>query len=122
MSQTESHIGKLRRIHIPENYSIEDWCREKCEDNGVPSMLPELYVSWQETLLYHLDFYEKYFFVNGEIWESFGHKEMNGDDIYEIEPNEDGTLSFTMQFYNGGTCLSECIEEGLERLKKEGKI
>ena len=85
-------------------------------------MLPELYNSWQETLLYHLDFYEKYFFVNGEIWESFGHKEMNGDDIYEIEPNEDGTLSFTMQFYNGGTCLSECIEEGLERLKKEGKI
>jgi hypothetical protein len=122
MSQTETHIGKLRKIVLNEGYSIEDWCREKCQDNGVPSMLPELYDSWQETLLYHLDFYEKYFFVNGEIWESFDHKEMNGDDIYEIEPNEDGTLSFTMQFYNGGTYLSECIEEGLERLKKEGKI
>jgi hypothetical protein len=34
-------------------------------------------------------------------------------------PNEDGTITFFMEFYNGGTCLSEMIEEGLERLKKE---
>jgi uncharacterized protein with von Willebrand factor type A (vWA) domain len=43
-------------------------------------------------------------------------------DLYEMEPNTDGTVSFTMRFYNGGTCLSECIEEGLEKLKNEGKI
>jgi hypothetical protein len=122
MSQTETHIGKLRKVVLNEGYSIEDWCREKCQDNGVPNMLPELHNSWQETLLYHLDLYEKIFFVNGEIWESFEHKELDDDDIYEMEQNEDGSISFTMRFYNGGTCLSECIEEGLEKLKKEGKI
>lgn len=122
MSQTESHIGKLRKVELNEGYSVEDWCREKCQDNGVPNMLPELYNSWKETLLYHLDFYEKYFFVNDEIWEAVEHKEFDDDDMYEMESNSDGTVSFTMQFYNGGTCLSECIEEGLEKLKKEGKI
>ena len=119
MSDMESHIGKLRKVDIPENYSIEDWCREKCEDNGVPSMLPELYDSWQETLKYHLDFYETYFFINGEVWEVFEHTELVDDDMFIMEPNEDGTISFTMRFYNGGTCLSECIEEGITRIKKK---
>lgn len=119
MSNMESHIGKLRKVQIPENYSIEDWCREKCEDHGVPSMLPELYDSWQETLKYHLDFYETYFFIDSEVWEAFEHTELSDDDMFIMEPNADGTISFTMRFYNGGTCLSECIEEGLERIKKK---
>jgi hypothetical protein len=53
MSQTETHFGKLRKVVLNEGYSVEDWCRQKCEDKGVPDMLPELYDSLQETLLYH---------------------------------------------------------------------
>jgi hypothetical protein len=33
-------------------------------------------------------------------------------------PNEDGTITFIQQFYNGGTCLSEVIEEGIRKIKK----
>jgi hypothetical protein len=120
MSQTEHHIGKLRKVVINEGSSVEDWCREKCQELGVPSMLPELYDSWEETLKYHLNLYEKYFFVNGEIWEAFEHIENDGfDDIDIMIPNEDGTITFIQQFYNGGTCLSEVIEEGLEKLKNK---
>lgn len=118
MSSMESHVGKLRKVQRNEGQSVEDWCREKCEDSGVPRILPELYDSWKEILLYHLDFNQKFFFVNDEIWEVFDHKELGDDDIYEMTPNPDGTISFTMRFYNGGTCLSECIEEGLEQLNK----
>jgi hypothetical protein len=35
-----------------------------------------------------------------------------------MQKNEDGTITFVMQFYNGGTCLSECIEEELEKINK----
>jgi hypothetical protein len=57
--------------------------------------------------------------VNGEIWEAFDHIELDADDdIYQLTLNEDGTLSFTMRFYNGGTHLSECIEEELLKLNK----
>ncbi len=118
MSQTEQHVGKLRKVEINERYSVEDWCREKCQDAGIPTM-PEHYDSWADVLKYHMDLYEKYFFVNGEIWESFDHTELDGDeDIYQLTPNPDGTLSFVMRFYNGGTCLSECIEEELLKLNK----
>ena len=57
--------------------------------------------------------------MDGEIWEAIEHQELEDDDIYQLTPNSDGTISFTMRFYNGGTCLSECIEEGLEQLKKK---
>jgi len=110
MSRTETHVGKLRKIEIPTGYSKEDWCREKCQDNGIPT-LPEHYDNWEETLKYHLNYNEKYFFVDGEIWEAFEHKEFEGEDLYEMIPNPDGTISFIMRFYNGGTCLSEQIKK-----------
>ena len=40
-------------------------------------------------------------------------------DIDVMIENPDGTITFVYQFYNGGTCLSECIEHGLARLKKQ---
>lgn len=118
MSNMESHVGKLRKIQRNEGQSVEDWCREKCEDNGVPSMISG-YHSWKETLLYHLDFYEKFFFVNDEIWEVLDHRDLDyDDDIYEMTPNPDGTISFVMRFYNGGTNLQECIAKGLKKINK----
>ena len=36
MSNMESHVGKLRKVQRNEGQSVEDWCREKCEDRGVP--------------------------------------------------------------------------------------
>lgn len=116
MSNMETHVGKLRKVQRNEGYSIEDWCREKCQDVGIP-IVPETYDRWQETLKYYLDFNEKFFFVNDEIWEVFDHKELD-DDIYEMISYPDGTVSFTMRFYNGGTYLSECIEVGLRQLNK----
>lgn len=100
MSQTELHIGKLRKVELEQNQSLEDFYKEKLKNIGID------------------EFYEKYFVINNVIWEIFDHEEKDdSDDIYELKPNEDGTLSFIMKFYNGGTCLSECIEEELKKLK-----
>ena len=79
--------------------------------------MPSYYDTWEEVV--RSEFSEEYFIVAGEIWEAFEHIENDGfDDIDVMIPNEDGTITFVMQFYNGGTCLGECIEEGLERLHK----
>ena len=32
------------------------------------------------------------------------------------EKLEDGTINFTYLFYNGGTCFSEMLEEGLNKV------
>lgn len=115
MSEMETHVGKLRKIDR-QGKSMEDWCMEKCMDEGITELHPS-YTSWEE--LFIDDSYETYFIVDGEIWELFDHKDLNDYDIYEMTPNPDGTVSFTMRFYNGGTCLSECIEEGLQELNKK---
>ncbi len=116
MSQTELHIGKLRKIELKQNQSLEDFCKNKFETLRLIKELPITKDSWVE--YFKDEFYEKYFVINNVIWEIFDHEEKDdSDDIYELKPNEDGTLSFIMKFYNGGTCLSECIEEELKKLK-----
>lgn len=40
------------------------------------------------------------------------------DSSIQITDNKDGTLSFYCKFYNGGTCLAEMLEEGLDDLTK----
>jgi len=116
MSYTETHIGKLRKVELEENQTLEDWCREKCQSLG-KSELASYNSNWIEQ--FRDEYSEKYFIVKGEVWEAFEHKEVgeDNDDIYDISKNDDGTLSFIMRFYNGGTCLTECIEEELEKLQ-----
>lgn len=115
MSQTELHIGKLRKVELEQNQSLEDFYKEKLKNIGITE-LRKYDNDWEDA--FRDEFYEKYFVINNVIWEIFDHEEKDdSDDIYELKPNEDGTLSFIMKFYNGGTCLSECIEEELKKLK-----
>lgn len=116
MSHTETHIGKLKKVIIKDGSTIEDWCREKCLEIG-KSVLSSYNENWIEQC--KCSFSQKYFFLDGCIWEAVEHKELDSDpgSIYEMYENEDGTVSFVMQFYNGGTCLTECIEEELIKFK-----
>jgi len=112
MSSTETHFGKLKKV---ETDSIEGWCKEKCFKKGVVE-LSSYNKDWQEQLLD--EDYESVFIVNGEIWETIEHTEYSeDDDLCIFTKNEDGTVTFATQFYNGGTCLSEIIEEELTKIK-----
>lgn len=114
MSQTEIHIGKLRRIEL--NESLESFYKRKLGELNITE-LRSYHNNWEDA--FKDEFNEKYFIINNTVFEIFNHIEMDeSDDIYDIKKNEDGTYSFIMKFYNGGTCLSECIEEGLEEILK----
>lgn len=116
MSNMEAHFGKLRRVELPENYLLEDWCREKCQAREITE-ISSYNDTWEEQFKDH--FHEQYFIVNGEAWEVFDHVESEDGYADIMIPNADGTITFFMEFYNGGTCLTEMIEEGLERLNKQ---
>jgi hypothetical protein len=116
MSQTETHFGKLRRVVFPEGQTLEQWCEAKCNELG-KTELSSWCKTWYEQLRDVND--EDVYFANDELWETiedFSAEE--GDDIYQMHLNENGTVTYVMQFYNGGTCLSECIEESLARLER----
>jgi hypothetical protein len=120
MSQTETHFGKLRKVEIL-NQTLEQWCEIKCKEVG-NTKIESYYNSWQEQARDCLESNNKYFFVDDEVWEVIEHIEsQSGDDIDIMMPNADGTITFVQQFYNGGTCLSECIEDGIKRIKDKQK-
>jgi hypothetical protein len=113
MSDYESHTGKLRIIYspaVPSEETFSECCKRLWRQEG------EDMSDYKDDALF-TEYYEKYFNVDGVIWEVFDHEDLGDDDMFcDIHDNKDGTYSFRARFYNGGTCLSEMITEELEDL------
>jgi len=63
--------------------------------------------------------YEKLFYINENFYKVLEIEDVDPD--YELQvliKNSDGTYTFEMKYYNGGTCLEEMIQESLEKTKK----
>jgi hypothetical protein len=115
MSQIEIHVGKLKKVELGEQ-TIEQFCYEKFRETDKDD-LPKAYDSFEEWLL--SEYYDEFIKANGVLYEILNHKGFDeGDDINQYFPQPDGTIDFVTMFYNGGTCLSEMLEEGLDNLNK----
>jgi len=124
MSYTELHTGKLKpigKISLQElqawvetkpNLEIEDF-EEKMEDEY------EYFEIRDKTKKYKEPFYIKYIWNKGTLYEILEHSgEQEADFLDLTNQNSDGTINFTYLFYNGGTCFSEMLEEGLNKINK----
>jgi hypothetical protein len=116
MSDMEYHTGKIRKL--PRfNETEEEWAKRICDDHGWEDKYDQ---GWIETLReegYDEDIIVVNINGNYEIWELVEHTDFDQDDMFQAKKNEDDTISFTMSFYNGGTCLSEMLEEAVKRAK-----
>lgn len=110
MSEMETHIGKMKRVKCD---SIEQKAGELMAFDGDR---PEYFQTNKQWLLCEK---ENFVVIGDTLWEIIEDKELDGDDdINHLTENEDGTISFVSRFYNGGTCLTEMLEEGIEKLNK----
>lgn len=116
MSEMERHIGKIKKVDL-NNYTVEGWCEQKCKTLKIE--LGAYYKTYKEALLndpYPAIMIE----VNDVLWEVIEDKEEEDtQDISILTPNNDGTYSYIMQFYNGGTCLNEMLEDSIKNLKED---
>lgn len=117
MSQNEFHTGKLALVDL-KGKTAEQFAEETCKASGI-SEISSYHDTWLEEFKYELG-YERYFIVDGEIYEMIDHSESDDEYFVHMNRNEDGTISFSSQFYNGGTCLSEIIEESISEMNKKG--
>jgi len=108
----ETHIGKLRKVEGVTN--VDHWCQTLCHSRDIHE-LKSYYRTWMEVVR---DNFDEYLITDTEVYEKFDTVEVEDDDVYQIHENADGTLSYVMRFYNGGTCLQECLEESIEQLNK----
>lgn len=118
MSDTEHHYGKVKLVKIEDN--LERTCKHILEANGYNIDLthPDYnhFASYAEYLQDMYD-WEKYIVVGDKLYEVTEHTELESwDDISLIEKDSDGTLRFTLRFYNGGGCFSEALENALEEM------
>ena len=111
MSRTEAHIGKIRKVDVLEDETFEQICLRLWLAEGEKEELYDKGELFDE-------YSEKYMRLNGEVWEVIEDKEFDPEDSYcELTFNEDGSVSYSSVFYNGGACLAEMIEWELKRLK-----
>ncbi len=116
MSYTELHIGKIKKVDL-NGLTVEEWCKRECEKQDIP-LNPEWHDTYKESLLEN-QYPMKVVDVNGSLWEIIeDNKQEGGEDISVLTPNSDDTYSYVMQFYNGGTCLSEMLEEEIKSIKE----
>lgn len=118
MSHMEFHAGRLKELNLRGN-SVEDWCKLQCEVEGTKELTAP---TWVEQFTWSSPRSKDYVVVGDHVYYLAEH--FAGDDMdYEMRlfPQEDGTISFVGQFYNGGTCFEEMIEEALTEHQKNGK-
>lgn len=124
MSYTEKHIGKLVEVNFDKNgTSSEDFYKILCEYHNYDSLTvskyrgPYTYKSWEEMYWEELWDKDNMYRVDGKVYKLVEHIDIEND-IFKFWKNDDGSISFVAEFYNGGTCLSEIIEEGVREVKR----
>lgn len=119
MSQTEFHTGRLYPVKLEGN--LEETCRAIAKRHGY-----ELGENWQEEFRENFDEYEykrkrvneEYFIHGNRLYRVIDHEESDSEEYFmKLTRNENGSFSFIGQFYNGGTCFSEMLEEALDNLE-----
>lgn len=120
MSETVTHFGKLKKAIIPEDISLEDFCKEIIIKRN-SGTLPEL-KSWQNNYTEYLLWeYEQYLLVNNSLFILIEDIEVDESGYFSMTKNADDTISYYGSYYNGGTSLSECLEEGIKKLESSNE-
>ena len=132
MSEFEKHIGKFKKVDLSkydnntEKFFEEQYRKftklseEEIKDEYFQSktsifrrnMGPWEYLFFDTCLGFGIK--DKFFVAKGNIYETIEDVEV-GDSSF-LNDNGDGTYDYFMEFYNGGTCLRDCIEHELEKL------
>lgn len=114
MSETVRHIGKIRKVNL-NGLTVEEWYKKKCEERGIT--LQRWHDGYKQAFLDEEDDVE---FVSSDnsVWEIVEDKEEEDtEELSVLTPNSDGTYSYIMQFYNGGTYLGEMLGEAIRTIE-----
>jgi hypothetical protein len=120
MSHTETHIGTIkplafRKVHNTLEKKAEYLCKVHHLPQGEWSYNGKK-MTWLDTFLEHDHFRDKYVVIGDDIW-LLDDRDLGDEGFEEGTLNEDGSISYAVQFYNGGACLSEVLGDVVEQVK-----
>jgi len=113
MSDVESYTGILKPVNL-KGKTFEQYAESKCLKLGVEDMR-DCYDSWVETLTVEAN--KKYYWSReNEILYKVKLTVIDNEGFIEMSEGKNGSLKFITSFYNGGTNLSEMLDEGIESI------
>lgn len=113
MSEQETVKGKLRKIDL-QGKTLEEWAKDYIFANYAVFAMPSVYETWLEMLL--SVFYKKFYIFNNILFEFIELEDIDDSYFCFVEDNKDGTYSFYASYYNGGTCLQECLDDEFTKI------
>lgn len=114
MSDYEQHSGKLRKVPSDSGESLFELVQRIYKEEGL-----KWDDKYTEKTTYFDEIYEKYFIIDKELYKVIEHiEEDECDSFMRMHHESNGDIVFSTRFYNGGTCLSEMIEDGVRKLNK----
>jgi len=113
MSETEVQVGKLVMIGPNNGESLEEAAvRILAFENHTMSKYDDSALECLE-----VDFYETYVVISDIIYKVDMNTKNDYDGIFEAFLNADGSISFTLKYYNGGCSFNEALEEAFKNMK-----
>lgn len=116
MSETERNTGKLIPRLFP-GLTLEEQAKAACKYYGY-DFEPE-YDSWLDCLCDHG--YREVYIHNRIIYEIHNCRDLEVEDpnvqITRAVINDDDTIDYELQYYNGGGSFDEVLEFALEKIK-----
>lgn len=115
MSRTEHIKGKIKRLPLSEGETVETQAKDLLK-----KYYPKVELDDPESYEYSHQLmdegFNRFVITKNFIYEIIESVEMDDDgDFIELGQNDDGTISFHTQFYNGGTYLGEVLADELEK-------
>lgn len=111
MSDQERIKGRLRKLDRDAGVTLEQHCQTLLENEGQEKS--KYHDTYEEAVRDNM--YDKYIIHDGDIYHLTQTKEDAYDAFIDMTRLPDGDIVFHTSFHNGGTCLSEMIEDGLSR-------
>lgn len=123
MSDYETIKGKIRKIDL-QGLSVEECAKRIVKEKGLESEVgqgPYFYETNLEFLKWYDDWEEgQYVSIDDELYLIYDTCDLgSSSDFINMTHIADDTYEFLTSFYNGGTCLSEMIEDEIKRLKRK---
>lgn len=115
MSETETLVGTLTEVEPRPGETLEIMMDRILAESGHHrgDYYDDIEEEFEDTL------YHEYILVDGTIYKVAVEKRDPWESIFKAERQSGGSISFTVQYHNGGMSFNEAIEKALSRMKDE---
>ena len=110
MSQTENHIGTLKRL--PRTCSSEEMAKEFCKTRKIRNEHEETWLTVLQEQCEDIAFFNGRFYYIDDI-------ETDDVDVFHAVKHKNGDIDYILNYYNGGCSFQEALEKALGRLDKK---